>query len=112
MVTYGDPHREKRKKGKETGTRIGTRRKGEVCRSSRHRGSPSGHREGMILTQVYVHHDTQTRLTGGGGAEHDNLNVPRFVLLRENVDSHLELLRLERIKQEVIEYPVKGLFVP
>jgi hypothetical protein len=53
MVTY-----EKRKKGKGEGTRIGTRRKGEVCRVSRPRGSLCGHRKGMILTQVYVHHNT------------------------------------------------------
>ena len=40
MVTYGDHHLEKRKKEKEAGTRIGTRRKGEVYLTSSHRGSP------------------------------------------------------------------------
>jgi hypothetical protein len=41
MVTYGEPHLEKMKKGKEAGTRIGTRRKGEVCHvSTNHMGSP------------------------------------------------------------------------
>jgi hypothetical protein len=57
---------------------------------------------------------TQTRLTGGGHgrASHANLYVPMFSLLREKVTSQLELLRLVRIKEQDIDCPVKGLFVP
>jgi hypothetical protein len=49
---YGDPHK-KEKRGKQDGTKIGTRRKDEGYRVSIHRGSPCGHRYRILLTRVY-----------------------------------------------------------